>query len=355
MALANNQLLMLSILMYTDCIKDGDSVREIIERMEADLECGKSINSCRMDNSEWHKFLNIVKKQLNLLQYYVTHYKDATGMKVACFIDNFKNPKDVNIVFRGSHTDEEWNDNGMSCFLSDTHHQKEASEYVNGLPEHYGNHMTAAGSSKGGNKAQYVTIVTNRIEKCVSFNGQGFSKAFIDKYSDKISERANRILSISASYDYVNSCLFPIAGRKEYLRMNKENVSVFIELHKPNALLTAKGELTPITKQSRFSKRVSKWSEYIILSIVRSNKNGAVSCVATIFDIIAKGHRALRRLRLDAIWDFIVVMSFCVFIFPIIIPKTFVIGFNLALTYIFLSLKISKANKKRRKERWKNY
>ena len=52
--------------------------------------------------------------------------------------------------------------------------------YIKNLPKEYGNNITVTGHFKGGNKAQYVTIVTDRIGRCVSFDGQGFSKEFLE-------------------------------------------------------------------------------------------------------------------------------------------------------------------------------
>lgn len=65
--------------------------------------------------------------------------------------------------------------------MSDTIQQERAAEYINNLPLKYGNDLTVSGHSKGGNKAQYVTIVTDRVERCLSQDGQGFSPEFLKK------------------------------------------------------------------------------------------------------------------------------------------------------------------------------
>ena len=114
-------------------------------------------------------------------------------MRAACFVDDVNNPKDVNIVFRGTGNAYEWRDNGKGGYVSETEQQLRAAKYVEDLPSEWGDAMTVTGHSKGGNKAQFVTIATNRIAKCVSYDGQGFSKEFLEdpKYKIIVPVRSN--------------------------------------------------------------------------------------------------------------------------------------------------------------------
>lgn len=189
MSLSNAQLLMLDNLIYTDYVSDGMSVGEIITAIEND---DFNISSCEMTSSEWKELVSMVKAEPSLLNYKVTNYKDdnKTGMRVACFVNDESNPTDVNVVFRGTSGDYEWHDNGEGGYLSDTNQQQMAVDYVNGLPDKYGNNMTVTRHSKGGNKAQYVTVVTDRIAKCVSYDRQGFSEEFIQNYADQIAKKS---------------------------------------------------------------------------------------------------------------------------------------------------------------------
>lgn len=34
--------------------------------------------------------------------------------------------------------------------------------------------ITVTGHSKGGNKAQYVTVLSDKVDRCISMDGQGF-------------------------------------------------------------------------------------------------------------------------------------------------------------------------------------
>lgn len=267
MALSNSQLLMLDNLIYTDYCDNGDTVRQIINEMKRDLDNGKSIEGCMMTNDEWREIIAAVEGEPSLLDYTVQNYENNTdtGMRAACFVDDVNQPTDVNVVFRGTSGDYEWHDNGEGGYLADTDQQKAAANYVNNLPEEYGNGITVTGHSKGGNKAQYVTIVTDRIARCVSYDGQGFSEEFLEKYGDRIAERADRIESISAADDYVNCLLYSIAGIKTYVLTEKQDD--FLHYHKPNILLDENGDLRPAGEQSPLSQFINEYTTYIISNV----------------------------------------------------------------------------------------
>lgn len=136
MALSNAQLLLLDNLIYTDFCGNDVSVGKIIKDMSAHLDSGKSISACEMTNEEWREIIKMIENEPSLHSYTVQNYmNDASGMRAACFVDNALNPKDVNVVFRGTSGDYEWHDNGEGGYLSDTEQQKKAAEYVNRLPE----------------------------------------------------------------------------------------------------------------------------------------------------------------------------------------------------------------------------
>lgn len=267
MALSNAQLLMLDNLIYTDYCDNGDTVGKIIQEMTNDLNKGKSISGCMMSNDEWRSLIAAIQDEPSLLNYTVQNYKndETTGMRAACFVDDVNNPTDVNVVFRGTSGDYEWHDNGEGGYLTETNQQKAAADYVNNLPDKYGNNMTVTGHSKGGNKAQYVTIVTDRIAKCVSYDGQGFSEEFLEQYKDEIAKKSQSIVSISASDDYVNCLLYPIAGTRIYI--DTEDQENFLHYHKPNILFDQNGNLRPQTEQSDLSKFINEYTTYMISNL----------------------------------------------------------------------------------------
>lgn len=275
MALSNAQLLMLDNLIYTDYCENGKDVRGIIREMTNDLNNGKKIEGCMMTADEWRNLISSINDEPTLLNYTVQNYEtnSSTGMRAACFVNDTDNPTDVNVVFRGTSGDYEWHDNGEGGYLSDTEQQKAAADYVNSLPDKFGNNMTVTGHSKGGNKAQYVTIVTDRIAKCVSYDGQGFSEEFINKYKETIAKKSQSIVSISASDDYVNCLLYPIAGTRVYIET--EDQDNFLYYHKPNILLDDNGNIRKQTEQSDLSKFITEYTTYMIadnLSLLETEK-----------------------------------------------------------------------------------
>lgn len=276
MALSNSQLLMLDNLIYTDYCDNGDTVGQIIKEMKRDLDNGKSIDACMMSESEWREIIAAIEGEPSLLDYTVQNYENNTdtGMRAACFVDDVNHPTDVNVVFRGTSGDYEWHDNGEGGYLADTDQQKAAANYVNNLPKDYGDSITVTGHSKGGNKAQYVTIVTDRISRCISFDGQGFSEEFLEKYGDRIAERAHRIESISASDDYVNCLLYSIAGIKTYVLTEKQGD--FLHYHKPNILLDENGNMRPSGDQSALSQFINEYTTYIISNVPEPQRSATI-------------------------------------------------------------------------------
>lgn len=279
MALSNAQLLMLDNLIYTKYVSDGMSVKEIIDKIEG---TGFNIRDCEMSSAEWEKLVSMVNNEPALLNYKVTNYvnDEKTGMRAACFVDDENNPTDVNIVFRGTGKEYEWHDNGQGGYVSDTEQQQRAADYVNGLPDKYGDNMTVTGHSKGGNKAQYVTVVTDRIAKCVSYDGQGFSEEFINKYKEKISKKSQSIISISASDDFVNCLLYPIAGTRIYI--DTETQKNPTHYHKPNILLDKNGNLRPQTEQSDISKLINEYTTYMISNLDEPERSATVDGIINV-------------------------------------------------------------------------
>nr|WP_249641473.1 MULTISPECIES: Mbeg1-like protein [unclassified Enterococcus] len=230
--------------------------------------------------------------------YYIQQFYQKNGARNVCFTDELFLPTDVNVIFRGSGNAAEWQDNGEGGYLSDTEAQKAAANYIEQLPEHFGNQLTASGHSKGGNKAQYVTITTNRIERCVSFDGQGFSKQFIEKYAEAIDSRQNRISTISAANDYVNILFYPIAASVMYIETEK--YSNFTDYHYPEILLK-NNILGASTVQNSNLKVIGEYTQWLQESSLISEQN-KMRIYLNLTNAIAKGGKNLSMLAwLDTI------------------------------------------------------
>ncbi|MDO4467912.1 MAG: DUF2974 domain-containing protein [Bacillota bacterium] len=92
------------------------------------------------------------------------------------------------------------------------------------------------GHSKGGNKAKYVAILDDTANLCVSFDGQGFSDEFMNKYGERILLRQEIIHNRSIDYDFVNIILNDV-GQKTYYKGFHIGAGGFAENHAPNTYM----------------------------------------------------------------------------------------------------------------------
>jgi hypothetical protein len=239
------------------------------------------VGSCmiRMTTNEWINILEQIKNKPNLSTLRIKNvdsYND--GMKYACFIDEDDN---AIVVFRGTTTMEEWEDNGQGAYEYDTQEQIEALNFINSL--NY-NNITITGHSKGGNKAQYVTIFSSKIAKCISVNGQGFSKEFIGKYEEDINKNKLKIVSINAKYDYVN-CLFNSIAGKDHFIETEIQINPF-DYHKAIILLDGYGKLRQEANEAEFSKVINYFSLSIISNLPKDLKYLVINGVIDVIELI---------------------------------------------------------------------
>ena len=197
--LTNTELVLLNNLLYINDITDikDITIKKYIDQLRKDgldkLDPPKDYSDLTFE--EWDKIFIAIEKNSKLASLIIKYPNvDDKGGKVVTFVDK-KN--DATVVFRGT-ADLEWSDNVLGCYEEDTEQQKAALEYIKNIPY---DHITVSGHSKGGNKAQYVTIVMNsilkgKIDRCVSFGGQGFSHEFCKKYAKEIEKYKNLITLI---------------------------------------------------------------------------------------------------------------------------------------------------------------
>lgn len=282
--LSESQLILLDNLIYLKGVANSrdKTVGEIVDdllnnnklSLSKDPRTGKYPGS--MSRDEWIGILKNIERDPQLKGLTVLHgdpgfvydengkivqHKQTpleVGARMATFVD--LETDEAVVVFRGTSGDAEWHDNGTGGYLSDTEMQKRALEYVESLP--YSN-ITVTGHSKGGNKAQYVGILSDKVKRVVSLDGQGFSKDFVEKYKDLIEANKHKITSISASDDPVNSLLIPVAGTIKYIQTSDpDNPLDIFYYHKPNIVLNEKGELNDETEQGAVSKFLNDFTIY---------------------------------------------------------------------------------------------
>lgn len=161
---------------------------------------------------EWASIIRYIQSSdmCNLVLIDTMQNNDNDKTLALCFVEN-KGDKNTIVAFRGT-TSNEWADNVEGLNLADTECQKEALDYIECLPY---KDITVVGHSKGGNKAMYVAVTSDKVTHCVSMDGQGFSREFIDKYWAEINAKSGIITNYSVSTDYVHILLFPVPNSEQ--------------------------------------------------------------------------------------------------------------------------------------------
>lgn len=265
MALSNYQLVLLDNLIYLGIFeelvgeKEGDlaTVGRVVDRLlngeikkywKDELKKDQSDENpgqCLMKEDEWRAVLQSIADDGMLCSLIISNVVDAdtdpkkenTNFRAACF----SSEDETVIVFRGTHGAYAWDDNGTGGYLADTNSQLEALEYVNKIGAELSTNgtITVTGHSKGGSLAQYVTICANNltVDRCLSFDGQGFSNEFIEKYEVAILVNQDKLYSINSEKDFVNALLNTLVpeGHRMYVKANEADD--LFGYHKPNNIL----------------------------------------------------------------------------------------------------------------------
>ena len=283
--LTYEELILLDNLIYLqwDAEKDEELINiidNILYNEELD-ELMDNMENCiiKLPKSEWINILGQIKNKPNLKELRIENvYNYKNGMRVACFLDGENN---ATVVFRGTATIEEWDDNGKGAYEYDTLEQINALNYINGLEF---DNITVTGHSKGGNKAQYVTVLSPKVNKCISVNGQGFSNEFINKYIDQIRKNKSKIICINSKYDYVN-CLFnSIEGEYYYIQTDFQINP--LDYHKANIFLDENGMLRDKTNESTFSKIINYFSISLISDLPKDMQNLIINGIIGAIELI---------------------------------------------------------------------
>lgn len=256
------ELILLDSFIYLEWESEKNTLIDIINDILKGNNLDKLINkeeNCivKMPRYEWIDILEKMKIKPNLKNLKLHNLKNTNdGFRAACFIDDQLNST---VVFRGTSSKEEWDDNGNGAYEYDTKDQERALFYINDLEF---DNITVTGHSKGGNKAQYVSVLSPKIKRCISVNGQGFSNEFIKKYSEDIENNKYKIVSINCKYDYVNCLLNTIASQIHYISTEFQINPFFY--HKCNILLDKHGNLGSESNRAFFSEIINDFSTSIV-------------------------------------------------------------------------------------------
>lgn len=213
--LNEKQLMLLDTLVYLDCgFPPSTSVETLVRQLQEPGALDRLTFDDALTREETEEMLRYIAADEELMGLTIVDSTDGY-VRAVCFEDS---SGDAVIAYRGTGgTYVAWDDNFQGGYLSETELQQEALEFAEGCAVKYDD-ITVTGHSKGGNMAQYVTVVMgDEVDRCVSFDGQGFSDEFIEKYSDEIELNRSKIRSVCSYNDYVNILLTSIAGETVYL------------------------------------------------------------------------------------------------------------------------------------------
>lgn len=219
--LREEQLLLLDNLMYFNKISgetEGLSVYQVAKMMKDAAASGNSgmfQGGLESDLDNVVKIADAILADDSLKDLDIATTTNANGIRAACFVDS---NGEATVAIRGTGGSfDAWRDNFVGLAQTDTAMQQEIAKFVNENCKEYSN-ITITGHSKGGNLAQYATVVCgDKIDRCISYDGQGFNDDFLSKYSSEIAKNKGKIKSICGANDYVNILLNPIAGEIVYL------------------------------------------------------------------------------------------------------------------------------------------
>lgn len=211
----------------------GKTIGVLIENIDTDklaTDYADKTFDGEISGAEWAAMLEKIQNDKNICDLKLVDLeRDDRNALSVCLED-----KDGNqyVVFRGTAAGE-WVDNFQGGYLADTEQQLRALAFVE---RQSGENITVVGHSKGGNKAKYVAIRSDKVDRCVSFDGQGFSAAFYEKYGPLIDANKHKITCYALDYDFVNILLSDIYNDKSYVDGHGVEGFNFAQNHSPNSL-----------------------------------------------------------------------------------------------------------------------
>ena len=293
--MTESQLLLLNNLIYrpefSQYSSQGYTVREILELARKN----NSHTQQEMTPEEWEDIFKLADRDKDILDLKITSTceESETGARMACFEDPSGN---AYAVFAGTGANE-WRDDCVAGTMADSPQQEKALEWINSLP--YDN-ITVSGHSKGGNKAMYVAVVSDKVSECYAFDGEGFSNEFCQKYEQEIAEKKDRIHLRAHRRDFVNILLNCIAGDVKYVN-NEVGIDNAAQYHCPNALFGYQngkptGEIGELTdQQDPAMEMFHNFSVYLLNHAPKVEKVLALSVLGEILTQYLGGKNGIVR------------------------------------------------------------
>lgn len=239
--------------------KEGIDIGELIKGVDIqklETEYGNEIFDGEISGAEWAAMLEKIKQNENICDLRLVDLEQDDKNALSVCLHNDKTGETY-VVFRGTSAGE-WPDNFEGGYVADTEQQRSALAFVE--RQDYDN-ITVVGHSKGGNKAKYVALLSDKVEHCFSFDGQGFSPAFLEKYGPLIEVNKSKITCYALDFDFVNILLTDIYNEKFYV--DGYGVDNFAQNHSPNSFFNSQWKFD-VCDQSDAMADMHKFINYII-------------------------------------------------------------------------------------------
>ena len=251
-----DELLLLENLTYFSNVRplrtvleaNGYTVKAYLDSISFDELVDDKDYASYMNGFDFKNLIKAIRSNKTILECKIVepHFDQAYGGGggVSCvFLDDVN--KEAVVAFRGTALNE-WTDDFLGANQIDSLQQINALEWYKmiydklSLNKYY---VTVTGHSKGGNKAKYITILNETVNRCVSFDGQGFSDKFFENYKKEIASRQKFITNHNIDYDYVNILMNDIGERIYYYGFDYGRGG-FAESHCPNTFFNFKEDGT---------------------------------------------------------------------------------------------------------------
>ncbi|MCR5267712.1 MAG: DUF2974 domain-containing protein [Lachnospiraceae bacterium] len=230
--MSEQELLLLSNYVYMKASTDPMTIGESLDRFRNEngtfdekSVAGAGIGGGMDAKQTADLFKRMDEMPDSFLDLYPSRIADDPSFRGICYTEGKSDGGSATVVFRGTGgTYDAWHDNVTGEYLNSTQIQKQAADFVKYDCASFQD-LTVTGHSKGGNLAMYTTVVcAGAVAACVSFDGQGFSEAFIRENQAMIDAVKDRIKSVSAYNDFVNILLHPIAGERVFAQNQKDGI-----------------------------------------------------------------------------------------------------------------------------------
>ena len=287
-----SHFLILNSLIYIEQFESKKYTNKLIGKSVYDFAINYEYSSkypyfpAEINEEEFYSLIESIKIEKNIFEnvYFLNIENSLTGNKnctenLVNMTLRYKN--NLVFVFKGTSGTYEWVDNVRGTYVADTKRQVKALQYFDKMYKLYADSVEKiyiTGHSKGGNKAQYIGVLRGqdpKIKHIYSFDGQGFSDLFFDKYKDLIQKNKKKITSISNENDFVNILMKLAVGNKIYIKSkttkgkDKDKIAQMTHLfggwHSPYSMLILKDNKLHIneeTNQSEVMKTVGDLFRY---------------------------------------------------------------------------------------------